>query len=477
MTAEAISVPAAEPLPDGYVRHAARSSLIAYASLCDRRYKPSRVHRFIASKLEQVASGKIRRLILNMPPQHGKSRLCSAEFPSWLLGRDPSVKFANASYSADLPVRNSRETRERMRSPEYQGLFDTRLASDNAGAESWMVRGGGGYRAVGVGGALTGHSVDVMVIDDPFKDYAEAHSPTVRERVWDWFTSTVFTRLSPNGSCVVIMTRWHPGDLAGRLMDPSRKAELADAGVDSEGWELIKLPGIAKENDPLGRKPGEALFPEKYNVGRLKAIQAVLGSYKYGALYDQEPVAKGGNYVNMGAFRIVDPAQVPTGLRWVRFWDVAATEAREASKADPDYTAGVKGAIGPSGELYLADMVTGQWKWPQSRERIRAIGESERILIGFESVSGFKTAFDNLVEVMPSGIKVDCIGVDADKLTRALPWIALAEAGKVNLVRGPWNLPFMAEAEAFPIGAHDDMVDAVSGVYKMLAGGRRIFLA
>lgn len=455
----------------------AREDLALAVKLCDPKYQVGRVHRFICDLLGRVARGEIRRLILNMPPQHGKSRLCSIEFPAWLLGRDPTWKIVAASYAQDLANRNSRQARNRLTTPEYQWLFDTRLDPNHQSVAEWGVIGEGEYRAAGINAGITGRPADLLIIDDPVKDRASAQSALTRDAIWDWFVSSAYTRLSPRGSIIIIMTRWHVDDLVGRLLDPKRQEELAAVAGGKEDWLRINLPGLAKENDPMGRKPGEALYPERYSAADIRAKMALVGSYEASALYDGEPTVKGGGLVDLDWWNIVPAAAVPNGLRWMRFWDLGATKKQELERNDPDFSAGIKGALDEKGNLYLDGLVQGQWLWPKTRETIKNIAVAERILVGIETVAGFKVAYQNLREHLPPDIRCIECEVATDKLTRALPWSALAEARKVYLVKAEWNLALMTQAALFPQSPHDDLVDAVSGVYAMLTRGRRILVA
>jgi predicted phage terminase large subunit-like protein len=467
----------------------ARADLLEYAALCDRNYVVSRFHSILARKLESVAHGRTRRLIINVPPRHGKSRMTTVELPTWMLGQNPTKKIVLTSYSNNLASKHSKESRARLQSSLYRAMFpETQLNPRDAGADEWTTLKGGLYKATGIGGSLTGHGAELLIVDDPFKDFEEAHSPTMRENVWQWFLSTAYTRLSPEGAIVIIMTRWHQDDLVGRLLDPKRQQELKDAGVEDEAWEVLNLPALAHDDDPIGRAPGDALFPEKFPANRLRAIRQTLGSYLWAALYDGNPIPKGGNYVNGEHFIIRNRDEIPTGMRWMRFWDLATS-----SKTVADYTAGVQGAIGPApgapgnwrddqkkwplDYFYLRDMVFGQWEWPRAREKIKTTAELERVMVGVEAVSGFKTGYANLKEVMSAEIAMQDFGADKDKLTRALPWIAMTEARKVVLVAGDWIPSFKQQVEAFPTGANDDMVDAVSGVWNMLKSGRKILVS
>lgn len=407
---------------------------------------------------------------LKLIPTHN-SRLTAIEFTTWLLGRNPKADIILASYAQSLSETSSKAAKARLNELEYQRVFDTRLNTRDASASDWATTDGGRYRAVGVGGAITGRGADFLIIDDPHTNYEEAHSPTMRRKVWNWYMSDAQTRLSPNGVVVIIMTRWHTDDLVGRLLDPERQKEMEADGVSSEPWRVVNFPAIAKDNDQLGRKRGEPLSPQRYPVKRLKQIRASMTGYIWSALYDGNPVPEGGNYIDTAKFKIRRPGEIPDGLSWVRFWDLATDE-----KKDSDFTAAPRCAIDANGELWIADMIRGQWKWPKARETIKRTAEDEMIEIGVEAVAGFKTALDNLREVLTC-VRITEHSPSRDKLTRALPWIALADNGKVNLVQGGWVGSFLAEAAQFPSGANDDQVDGVSGAYHMLKHRGRVMLA
>lgn len=459
-------------------RRRAKKSLIASCVHFDRRYTPSRTgfHAKLARALEDVEAGKIKQLIISTPPQHGKSRLVAQEFATWYLGRNPTKRIVNCSYAAALAERNGMVCRNRTADPRFRLLWGTGLSESRVRIgtavrriDEWYLENGlGGVKSVGVGGSITGFSADMLIFDDLFSGWQDAHSVTIRDKVWNSLLSDFITRKSEGAPVVFIGTRWHPDDVVGRLLDPKWQEEMKMAGGDTE-WTLLNLRGIARANDPLGRQPGEALFPEMKSADFLRSQMAMLGPYLASALYEGEPVAKGGNYIDPDDFQIISRDEVPAGLRWVRGWDLGATEAKEILKNDPDYTFGIAGAHGPGGELYLRDGVFGQWAWPKARSHIVATARCEYgVEVGVEAVAGFKTAFANLKEVMPPNVLLTEVGVDADKVTRALPWAALAANKKVFVVAGEWVQEFKRQAQAFPGGTHDDGVDAVSMVHEML---------
>jgi predicted phage terminase large subunit-like protein len=447
-------------------REVCRSSLLDYIQTCDPKYIVAPFHERVASELQLIHEGRNPRLLLNAPRRHGKTRLVSVELATWILGLDPSLNITCVSYSADRAVRNAKDARNRLFTRTYQLLFpETQLVYGDKSSDDWRTTAGGGYRAVGIGGALTGYDSQLLIVDDPFKDFEEAHSPTMRQKVWDWFLSVAYTGLTPTGSVAGIMTRWNVDDLTGRLTDTNRLEEFKELGID-EAWNHLNFPAIAEANDLLGRKCGEPLFPQRYDLEWLQRKRAAVGNYIWTAMYQGHPIPKGGNYMDSGNFIIRNRDECPAYLRWCRFWDLATTEDTKA-----DFTAGISGAMDAQGNLWLRDCIAGQWEWPRARQRIVDTALIEKCEIGIEAVAGFKTAYQNLEETLKGKIVMREYGVDRDKLLRALPWIALIENHQVFLVAGDWVVPFKEQCEAFPAGAHDDMVDAVSGVFSMVSTG------
>ncbi len=446
-------------------------SLIAFAMHGDPAYLDDLCHHVIASYLEAFEKRSISRLIFSIPPQHGKSRLCSVEFPAWAMARKPGQRFILGSYGADLSEKHTGSCLDRVRSQSFTDIFPDVLVRKTFGSrKAFVLTNGSSYRGVGVGGALTGHSADTLIIDDPFKSFEEAHSPRQRQKVWDWYLGTALTRLQSGGGILVISTRWHKDDLIGRLIDPKRQAEVKSAGVEVKPWVVINMRGIARETDILGRAVGEALAPGRFSADEIRAIMAQLGSYKSAALYDGEPKVEGGNHFSRKSVRVI-PRQNRTGLRWVRFWDLAAKE-----KQSSDAYASVRMAELPDGRTLVAAPIRGVWSWPKAREVIKetAVSEAKAGLvfqIGIESQGGFATAVQNLREVTPNTVSVREVTVHADKLVRALPWVAKGENGSLVFEDSPWLDALFTELEEFPNGEHDDLWDAMSGAHWMLGRG------
>lgn len=278
---------------DSVIRKAARENLVAFACAVDPNYDPQWFHELIAQKLEEVyyrvLKGESPRVMIFMPPRHGKSDEATQKYPAWVLGKSPEFPIIVSSYSQDLATTFGQGTRDLMESNNYQAIFDTRLRSDTSAKANWMTDKKGGYLAVGVGGSITGKGFKIGIVDDPFKNREEADSPVSRESVWKWWLSTFSTREEGNGAKIVILTRWHEDDLAGRLITQQKEAEKNQEEFFDK-WEILEFKAISVKEEPPYRKQDEPLWPGKFSLDKLKSIRASIGSYEWSALYQQEPV-------------------------------------------------------------------------------------------------------------------------------------------------------------------------------------------
>ena len=232
--------------------------------------------------LLHVAAGALRRLIVMLPPRHGKSELVSRFVPAWFLGNHPTKRVILAGYEHEFAASWGRKARDLL--AEYgPSVFGARIHDQVAAANRWETTAGGGMTTAGVGGPITGRGADLLILDDPIKNAEEARSVSQREKVWDWYKSTAYTRLEPRGSVILVMTRWHRDDLAGRLLD-----------AEGDRWKVLRFPAIAEKEDQLGRQPGEALWPERYPVAKLHEIKSTIEAYWWSCLYQQSPTAEGG---------------------------------------------------------------------------------------------------------------------------------------------------------------------------------------
>lgn len=244
------------------------------------RWYPAKHLVELSEKLMDVATGDITHLMIFMPPRHGKSELTSKYFPAWYLGKYPDNRVILTGYEADFAAQWGYKARNIMHE-HGPALFNLTVAGNSSARDRWDIAGHlGGMSTAGVGGAITGKGAHLLIIDDPIKNAEEANSKTYRDKSYDWYRSTAYTRIEPGGSVVIIQTRWHEDDLSGRLLKE-----------EPEKWTVVNLPALAEEGDSLDRQPGEALFPKRYDVSALLDIKRTVGSYWWNALYQQRPAA------------------------------------------------------------------------------------------------------------------------------------------------------------------------------------------
>lgn len=445
-----------------------RDSLLRFVQDSQPGYMAGWVHREVCAKLEQfsrdVAAGKSPRLMLFLPPRHGKSFIASERFPVWHLGHNPSHRVVTASYGVDLSTKFSKRARELVASTYVRETFHDRsdggreikglaLLEGSKAVTEWEVEGGGGYKAVGVGSALTGHGAHVLIIDDPLKDMAEATSEARRETVKEWYQSTAYTRMMPGGGQLIILTRWHEDDLAGWLLDEAKKDPNADQ------WEVISYPAIAEVDEPY-RKKGEALHPERYPVTFFRPLMRF--TVTWAALYQQKPTAPTGNVFKWswlqyygGKDQPALPAQFDEILQ---SWDCAFKD-----ESDSDYVVGqVWGRRG--GEYWLLDQVRGQMGLPGTVEAVKALSKkwsAARLKLIEDKANGpavmqtLRGKLSGIVAVNPEGGKV----------ARAQAVTPFFEAGNVWLPDSSiadWINDYAVELTSFPKVKHDDQVDATT---------------
>ena len=402
--------------------------------------------------LHKITTGEIKQLMICEPPRHGMSEMVTVRYPVWRMERDPAFRVILGAYNQTMANRFSRLARRIAR--ERLDLSEERTATDD-----WETVQGGGVRAAGVGGGITGRGGDLIVIDDPVKSREEANSLDYRDRVWDWWTDDIYTRLEPGGAVILIMTRWHKDDLAGRIL----------AGPDGASWVQLILPAEAEENDPLGRQVGAPLCPERYDKPELEQIHQVLGSWSYAALYQQRPQpAEGGLAKRVWFDKIVDRA--PAGGWRYRAWDLAATEKKLVSN-DPDYTVGTL-MVRANGHYYVEDVVRAR-VGPGAVEALilqtaKLDGRGVPIHLAQDPGQAGKAQVAALARMLAGWI-VRSDRVTGDKVTNAMPFLAQAEHGNVSLVRGEWNRAWLDEMCVFPVGKHEDQVDATADAFNALS--------
>lgn len=444
----------------------ARKRLLPFVERFNVDYNAGWVHKDVCKRLEQfsrdVVDQKSPRLMLFMPPRHGKSTLASVAFPAWHLGRNPEHEFISCSYSGSLAMGFSRKVRQVLREPTYKAVFKTRLDPDSQSAEAWLTTAGGGYVAAGVGGGITGKGAHVLVIDDPVKNREDAESQNNRDANWDWYTSTAYTRLAPGGGVLVILTRWHDDDLAGRLLK---------AGVEGgDAWEVVRYPAIAEEDEEF-RKAGEALHPDRYSEEALRRIERAVGPRDWSALYQQNPVADDGQYFTRSMVQYYDPAEIDNDtMRYYCAWDLAI------GKNDRnDYSVGVVVGINEDDDMYVMDVVRGRFDGFELVERILDLYEEWKpSIIGIEK-GHIEMALGPFLEkrVRERGLFEayfkDLKTGRRDKEARARAIQGRMQQGKVYFPRDAhFTGPLIAELLRFPNGMHDDQVDALAWIGLMM---------
>jgi len=413
---------------------------------------------YISLQIAQAIAKGNGRVIISVPPRHGKSELITKYTTIWCLEHFPHWNTILATYGAELSTDFGREVRDIIQGNE--DLLTVRIRKDANRTANWKTEQGGGMAAVGVGGSMTGRGANILLIDDYIKEIKEAMSKGHKDFLWDWFKSTAFTRIEPGGSCIIIATRWAPDDIHGRILrDP----------VLAKEWTYIEIPALAFEGDVLGRAEGEALFPERYDRSTLLNIKETLGTYFFNALYQQRPIDDESALTSAGWLHIVDILppmdQCPRG----RIWDLAATQG------GGDYTAGTHMVADKNNStVYITNVIRRRLS-PQSvealvRQTAIADGADTTIYIEQEPGASGKQLVDHYAHNVLPEFTVVAVPSNDGKLVRAQPFLAAAEAGRVKLLKGAWNEEFISEFASFPGGDHDDQVDTAAVGYTKLIG-------
>lgn len=462
-------------------RELARRKLIHFIQRRNPKYLAGWVHHDICERLERfseaVARGESPRLMLFMPPRHGKSEICSRLFPAWHLGKYPDHEFIACSYSETLALDFSRKVQEVIEAEDYEAMFETRIKRHVSSMERWETTAHGAYTAAGVGGPITGRGAHVLVIDDPIKNREDAESATHRQKIKDWYTSTAYSRLMPGGGVLIIQTRWHDDDLAGWLITEMQKAEkaMAETGEwpeDADRWEIVSYPAIAVEDEKY-RKKGEALHPARYPLSALLKIRRTLGGEKgrdWNALYQQNPVPDTGEYFTKEMIREYTFGAAPSGISIITACDLAISKEDHAN-----YTVFITAGVDEKDDIYVLDARRGRWDSMEIvDELINVYRTWKPQLIGIEkthveqSIGPFlekrireEKLWSMVTEPLPPGKR--------DKELRARPIQGRMRQGKVFFpAEAPWMEWLRSELLRFPSSPMDDGVDALAWIGQML---------
>lgn len=444
----------------------ARRSFKEFVKYTKEDYEFSWHHDLLCEKLQAFAEKKIKRLMIFVPPRHGKSELASRRLPAFIFGINPNARIIATAYGAELASLFNRDVQRIIDSMAYRDVFPkTRLSESNIRTAAFgnyirnsdqfeIVNEKGSYRSAGVGGPITGTGGDFLILDDPYKNSEEAESQTVRRKVWEWYTSTFYTRQEKDASIMIIQTRWHETDISGQLLTAMKKGEEF-----SDQWEVISLPALLDSghhrspDDP--RKLDEALWENKYSAEWLKKTKGILGTRQFSALYQQDPRPGDGTMIKQNWFKFYH--HKPDRFdKVIQSWDMAF-----GGKETSDFVVGsVYGKTGS--QFYLLDQIRGQMDFPDT---IRA----------FKMLSAkWPQALSKLVEAKANGqavidtLKKEISGIipvnpTISKQSRLNAVIGLYEAGNVfypSPENSIWIQDHIEEMLAFPLGSKDDRVDA-----------------
>ena len=411
----------------------------------------------IANALEAVVRGETQRLIINIPPRYSKTQLAVIDFIAWTLGNHPDAEFIHTSYSGRLAANNSAMAREVVNADWYRRIFpETRLRADTQAKDDWRTTAGGVVYAVGSGGTVTGFGAGKMrppedkrfggaiIIDDPHKA-DEARSDVIRTGVIDWYHNTLASRRNgPNTPIILIMQRLHEDDLAGHLL----------GGGDGHKWEHLKIPAL-NDND-------EALWAAKHTTAELKIMREA-APYTFAGQYQQEPAPPEGNMFKPARMEIVNAA--PVGTRWVRAWDLGATDG------GGDYTAGIRLGRMPDKRWIIGDVVRFQGGPDAVEAELIATAKRDpnetRIRLPQDPGQAGKFQVAHMIRQL-AGFSVTALPVTGDKMTRAEPVAAQVNVGNVAMVKAEWNDALVGEMRMFPNGKHDDQIDALADAFAAL---------
>ena len=473
----------------------AHSKLLSYVKLQYPKYEAMAHHRLIATHLEAVEDGRLGRLMIFMPPRHGKTMLVSEFFPAWYLGRNPTREVISATYSFDRSTDIGRKVRNQLIDPVYNEIFPgSSISKDSKSANKFNMEAGGAYFSTGVGGAVTGRGAHLFLIDDPVKGRKDADSEGAQNDLRNWFRAVAYTRLMEQHAIILIMTRWSYYDLAGFLQEEAAH----------ENWTILELPAIAEEDDDIiGRKAGDALWPSRYGVERLEATRNTIGTREWSSLYQQRPIPEGEGIVDINwlqhfplhewqyfmlpncnvIFSIdrlknkwrkqIDDGTLPKISKVVCSWDTAF---KEAEINDP--SACTVWGVGENGNYYLLDLVNKRMNYPKLKRMVIAVHDKWKsygfspIPILIEDKASGQSLIQDLKE-KHTELSVIPIKADANKKIRMSETSPLIEAGQVFIPeKAGWRVEFETQLAQFPFGKFDDIVDSVSQFLRWAARPR-----
>ena len=415
-------------------------------------------HKKIAEKFNKIAQGKIKRLIINMPPRHTKSEFASFLLPSWMVGRKPNLKIIQSTHTTELAIRFGRKAKTLMDSPEYKEIFKTRLREDSQAAGKWETEQGGEYYAAGVGSAITGRGADLLIIDDPHSEQ-DAMNPEALERAYEWYTSGPRQRLQPGGAIVLVMTRWSTKDLTSKLINSQKN-------VKADKWEVIEFPAILPSNKPV--------WPEYWKKEELEGVKASISIGKWNAQWMQNPTAEEGSILKREWWRVWEKPHIPKLTHTIQSYDTAFSKKETA-----DYSAITTWGVfhpnedpGEAPHLILLDAFKERLEFPELRkealEQYRYWKPDTVIIEG--KASGMPLTY----ELRKIGIPVINFtpSKGQDKHSRVNAVAPMFESGMIWAPDEEFADEVIEECASFPYGDNDDLVDSTTqAVMRFRQGG------
>jgi len=429
-----------------------QNSLMDFYKAVYPKFIPGKHIDKIVDALEKVEQGKIKRLIISLPPRHSKSNTASIIFPCWYLGRNPSKRIVLTSYSQGISDEQCKKAKELFLHEDYSKYFDVKIGNKNTD-NNWETSKGGSYYSVGIQGSLTGRGFDLGICDDHCKDRLDASSETYRRRTIDWYKSTFYTRQSKDAAIIIIATRWGQDDLTGYLLQ-----QEAQGG---EKWEKVVLPAINED--------GEALWPEVFNKDKLEVIKKTIGDFEWNALYQQEPVSRSGNLFKVNNMKIYNNDVEFPKVRYIRVWDIASSKKQRDSD-NPDYTCSVLCAVtkvNGMNNLWLKDYIGFREEAPKRNQIIKniAVRDGPSVNVFMEAFGGYKDAYSEMKEVLRGISNVYPSRMAGDKVVKAAPMEVVFDSGNVHAIKNSyWDLLYKQLIE-FPNGSHDDFPDSLAAAY------------
>jgi predicted phage terminase large subunit-like protein len=404
-------------------------------------------HRKIAKKFEDIANGKIKRLIVNMPPRHTKSEFASYLFPAWMVGKNPKLKVIQTTHTGELAVRFGRKMKNLVDTNEFAQVFeDCKIAADSKAAGRWETNKGGEYYAAGIGGAITGRGADLLIIDDPHSEQ-DALSETAMDSAYEWYTSGPRQRLQPGGAIVIVMTRWSTKDLTGKLLN-------AQTEPKADKWEVIEFPAIMPSNTPV--------WPNYWKLEELEGVKASLSEGKWQAQWQQNPTSEEGSIIKREWWQEWKEKEIPDLIHIIQSYDTAFSK-KETADFSAITTWGVFYPPNKGPHLILVDVRKGRWDFPELKKialEEYKYWEPETVIIEAKATGTPLTH-----ELRQIGVPVVNFTPSKgnDKHVRVNSVAPLFEAGKIYYPADKrWAEEVIEECAAFPYGEYDDLVDSTT---------------